>query len=191
MIARVLLSFAAIALVAAKPGPQAPAVPVQSSIAPPEVANDPQNRLTLELSNRGTVVILLRPDVAPLHVERMRQLAKNGFYDGLKFHRVIPGFMAQSGDPKGTGEGGSTLPNVKAEFSSLPFMRGTLGAARADGDVDSANSQFFIAYGPNAMLDKHYTIYGRVISGMDAVDKIAPGEPPENPTKIVRMSLGG
>ena len=191
MIARVLLSFAAIALVAAKPGPQAPAVPVQSSIAPPEVANDPQNRLTLELSNGGTVVILLRPDVAPLHVERMRQLAKNGFYDGLKFHRVIPGFMAQSGDPKGTGEGGSTLPNVKAEFSSLPFMRGTLGAARADGDVDSANSQFFIAYGPNAMLDKHYTIYGRVISGMDAVDKIAPGEPPENPTKIVRMSLGG
>ncbi|WP_436286349.1 peptidylprolyl isomerase [Sphingomonas telluris] len=190
MIARVLLSFAAIALVAAKPGPQAPAVPVQSSIAPPEVANDPQNRLTLELSNGGTVVILLRPDVAPLHVERMRQLAKNGFYDGLKFHRVIPGFMAQSGDPKGTGEGGSTLPNVKAEFSSLPFMRGTLGAARADGDVDSANSQFFIAYGPNAMLDKHYTIYGRVISGMDAVDKIAPGEPPAEPTTIVHARIG-
>jgi peptidylprolyl isomerase len=190
MIARVLFSFAAAVLIAAKPAPEAPAAPAQSVVPPPEVASNPENRLTLELSNGGSVVILLRPDIAPLHVERMRTLVRNGFYDGLTFHRVIPGFMAQGGDPKGTGEGGSTLPNVKAEFSSLPFMRGTLGAARSDADVDSANSQFFIAYGPNAMLDKHYTIYGRVIQGMDVVDKIAPGEPPAEPTKIVRAKIG-
>ena len=152
--------------------------------------NDPQNRLTLQLSNGGSVVILLRPDVAPQHVERMRNLARNGFYDGLTFHRVIPGFMAQGGDPKGTGEGGSTLPDLKQEFSSIPFMRGSLGAARSDTSVDSANSQFFITYGPNAMLDHHYTVYGRVIQGMDVVDKIAPGEPPDQPTKIVHAKIG-
>ena len=190
MIARVLFSFAALALVAAKPAPQAPAAPAQSVVPPPEVVSNPENRLTLQLSNGGTVVILLRPDIAPLHVERMRTLVRNGFYDGLTFHRVIPGFMAQGGDPKGTGEGSSTLPNVKAEFSSLPFMRGTLGAARADADINSANSQFFIAYGPNAVLDKHYTIYGRVIQGMDVVDKIAPGEPPAEPTKIIHAKIG-
>ena len=190
MIARVLFSFAALALVAAKPAPQAPAAPAQSVVPPPEVVSNPENRLTLQLSNGGTVVILLRPDIAPLHVERMRTLVRNGFYDGLTFHRVIPGFMAQGGDPKGTGAGSSTLPNVKAEFSSLPFMRGTLGAARADEDTNSANSQFFIAYGPNVMLDKNYTIYGRVIQGMDVVDKIAPGEPPAEPTKIVHAKIG-
>ena len=191
MIARVLLSVAAVVLVAAKPAPPPPAAPAGPSIvAPPEVVNDPQNRLTLQLSNGGTVVILLRPDVAPQHVERMRNLARNGFYDGLTFHRVIPGFMAQGGDPKGTGEGGSTLPDLKQEFSSIPFMRGTLGAARSDASVDSANSQFFITYGPSPMLDRHYTVYGRVIQGMDAVDKIAPGEPPEQPTKIVHAKIG-
>ena len=100
MIARVLLTFAAAALVAAKPAPPTPAAPAQSVVPPPEVANDPENRLSLELSNGGTVVILLRPDIAPLHVERMRTLVRNGFYDGLTFHRVIPGFMAQGGDPK-------------------------------------------------------------------------------------------
>lgn len=193
MIARVLVSIAAVALIAAKPAPEAPApaaAPAPGIIPPPEVANNPENRLTLQLSNGGTVVILMRPDIAPLHVERMRTLVRNGFYDGLTFHRVIPGFMAQGGDPKGTGEGGSTLPDVKAEFSSVPFMRGSLGAARSDQSVDSANSQFFITFGPNAMLDHHYTVYGRVIQGMDVVDKIAPGEPPAEPTKIVHAKIG-
>ena len=192
MIARVLLSVTAFALVAAAPAPQpaAPQKPAASINPPPEVANDPQNRLTLELSNGGRVVILLRPDLAPLHVERMRALARNGFYDGLTFHRVIPGFMAQGGDPMGTGEGGSTLPDLKQEFSTVPFLRGTLGAARSDNSVDSANSQFFITFGPAVALDNHYTVYGRVIQGMDAVDKIAPGEPPEQPTKIVHAKIG-
>jgi cyclophilin family peptidyl-prolyl cis-trans isomerase len=193
MIARILLSLSALLLVAAQEPPplaKAEAKPVASINPPPEVANDPENRLTLELSNGGTVVILLRPDVAPLHVERMRALVKEGFYDGLTFHRVIPGFMAQGGDPQGTGEGGSKLPNVQAEFSTLPFLRGTLGAARSDKDVNSANSQFFITFAPSVALDRNYTAYGRVIQGMDVVDKIAPGEPPEQPTKIVHAKIG-
>ena len=191
MIARVLFSLSALALIAAKPAAvEAPARPMLSVVAPAEVANDPSNRLTIELSTGGRVVILLRPDAAPAHVERMKTLVRNGFYNGLAFHRVVPGFMAQGGDPKGTGEGGSTLPDLKAEFNTLPFMRGMLGAARAEA-ADSANSQFFIMLAPNATLNDKYTVYGRVIEGMDAVDKIAPGEPPENPTKIVRMSLGG
>ena len=181
----------ALALVAAKPAPvEAPERPMLSVVPPAEVANDPSNKLTIELSTGGKVVVLLRPDAAPAHVERMKTLVRNGFYTGLTFHRVVPGFMAQGGDPKGTGEGGSTLPDLKAEFNTLPFMRGMLGAARSD-KPDSANSQFFIMLGPNASLNDKYTVYGRVIEGMDAVDKIAPGEPPENPTKIVRMSLGG
>ena len=191
MIGRVLFSLSALALIAAKPAAvEAPARPMLSVAAPAEVANDPSNRLTIELSTGGRVVILLRPDAAPAHVERMKTLVRNGFYNGLAFHRVVPGFMAQGGDPKGTGEGGSTLPDLKAEFNTLPFMRGMLGAARAEAE-DSANSQFFIMLAPNATLNDKYTVYGRVIEGMDAVDKIAPGEPPENPTKIVRMSLGG
>jgi peptidylprolyl isomerase len=191
MIGRVLFSLAALALVAAKPAPVEEPVRTMLSVVPPaEVANDPSNKLTIELSTGGKVVVLLRPDAAPAHVERMKSLVRNGFYTGLTFHRVVPGFMAQGGDPKGTGEGGSTLPDLKAEFNSLPFMRGMLGAARSD-KPDTANSQFFIMLGPNASLNDKYTVYGRVIEGMDAVDKIAPGEPPENPTKIVRMSLGG
>ncbi|GAA4756692.1 peptidylprolyl isomerase [Sphingomonas daechungensis] len=191
MIGRVLFSLSALALVAAKPAAvEAPARPMLTIIAPAEVANDPTNRLTIELSNGGRVVIQLRPDAAPAHVERMKTLVRQGFYDGLAFHRVVPGFMAQGGDPKGTGEGGSPLPDLKAEFNTLPFMRGMLGAARSE-NVDSANSQFFIMLAPNATLNDKYTVYGRVISGMDAVDRIAPGEPPESPTKIVHMSLGG
>ena len=135
------------------------------------------------------VVIKLRPDLAPNHVARIKELAREGFYDGVVFHRVIPGFMAQGGDPKGTGEGGSTLPDLKAEFTEMPFLRGTVAAARADAD-DSANSQFFIMFLPNRTLEHHYTAFGRVISGMDAVDKIAPGEPPPEPTKIVSAHLG-
>jgi peptidylprolyl isomerase len=181
------LPFVALVLTAAGPAP----VPVAPSIiAPPEVAANPANRLTLELSNGGTVVILLRPDLAPHHIAQIQTLVRRGFYNGLAFHRVIPGFMAQGGDPKGTGEGGSDLPDIKAEFTTVPFLRGTVGAARAESP-DSANSQFFIMFVPNSSLDNDYTVIGRVISGMDAVDKIAPGEPPSDPTKIVRATLGG
>jgi peptidylprolyl isomerase len=132
---------------------------------------------------------MMRPDAAPHQVERVQTLVRQGFYDGTIFHRVIPGFMAQGGDPTGTGEGGSKLPDLKAEFNSLPHLRGTVAAARADSD-DSANSQFYIMFGPRASLDHNYTVFGRVISGMDAVDRIAPGEPPANPTRIVHASLG-
>jgi peptidylprolyl isomerase len=180
----------ALALIAAKPAPQ-PAAPAMPSLAAPaDVAANPANKLTLELSNGGTVVIQMRPDVAPHHVERVQTLVRQGFYNGLTFHRVIPGFMAQGGDPKGTGEGGSSLPDLKAEFSSLPFLRGTVAAARLGDNPDSSNSQFFIMFVPNPSLDGDYTIWGRVISGMDAVDAIAPGEPPPEPTKILRAYLG-
>jgi cyclophilin family peptidyl-prolyl cis-trans isomerase len=176
----------AAALIGAAPAPVA-AIP--SIAAPPEVAANPANRLSLELSNGGTVVILLRPDLAPHHIERIQTLVRRGFYNGLSFHRVVPGFMAQGGDPKGTGEGGSDLPDLKAEFTPVPFLRGTVGAARAESP-DSANSQFFIMFVPNSSLDNDYTVIGRVISGMDVVDRIAPGEPPAEPTKIVTAKLG-
>ena len=186
-----VLPFAALALAAAK-APPAPAEPAMPSIAAPaDVAANPANKLTLQLSNGGTVVIQLRPDLAPQHVARIQQLVRQGFYNGLTFHRVIPGFMAQGGDPKGTGEGGSSLPDLKAEFTAIPFLRGTVAAARTGDNVDSANSQFFIVFVPNAGLNGNYTVFGRVISGMDAVDRIAPGEPPAEPTKIVSAALGG
>ena len=158
-------------------------------LPPPAVAADPANRLSLELSNGGTVVIQLRPDLAPNHVARMQALVRRGFYDGLTFHRVQPDFMAQGGDPTGTGEGGSELPDLKAEFSNVPFLRGMVGAARTE-EPDTANSQFFIMFVTNNNLDGNYTVFGRVIAGMDAVDKIEPGEPPANPTKIVRAKIG-
>ena len=164
--------------------------PLPSMVAPPGVAANPANKLTLELSNGGSVVIQLRPDLAPRHVEPMQTLIRRGFYDGLTFHRVIPGFMAQGGDPLGSGEGGSDLPDLKAEFSAMPFLRGTLGAARGQAE-DSANSQFFIMFVTNNELDGNYTVMGRVIAGMDVVDRISPGEPPAEPTKIVRARLGG
>lgn len=180
----------AFALIAAKPVPQ-PAAPAMPSLAAPaDVAANPANKLTLELSTGGTVVIQMRPDVAPHHVERVQTLVRQGFYNGLTFHRVIPGFMAQGGDPKGTGEGGSSLPDLKAEFSAIPFLRGTVAAARLGDNPDSSNSQFFIMFVPNASLNGDYSVWGRVISGMDAVDAIAPGEPPAEPTKIVRAYLG-
>ena len=191
MIGWVLFSLSALALVAAKPiAAEVPQKSMLSIIAPAEIANDPSNKLTLDLSTGGRVVIMLRPDAAPAHVDRIKSLVSQGFYNGLAFHRVVPGFMAQGGDPKGKGEGGSALPDLKAEFNTLPFLRGTVGAARADSP-DSANSQFFIMFAPNASLNDKYTVFGRVIEGMDAVDKMAPGEPPEQPTKIVRASLGG
>lgn len=180
------LPLAAFALVAAKPVP-VPQMP--SIVAPAEIAANKANHLYLELSTGGTVEIVLRPDLAPHHIERIQTLVRRGFYNGLTFHRVIPGFMAQGGDPKGTGEGGSELPDIKAEFTAVPFLRGTLGAARAN-NPDSANSQFFIMYSPHPELDHNYTVMGRVVSGMDVADSIAQGEPPQEPTKIVRAYLG-
>jgi cyclophilin family peptidyl-prolyl cis-trans isomerase len=185
------LPFAALILAAAAPAP-VPGVmaPIPGLVPPPEVVADPANKWTIELSNGGTVVILLRPDLAPAHVARVRALTKEHFYDGLTFHRVIPGFMAQGGDPTGSGEGGSKLPDLKAEFNQVPFMRGSVGAART-GEPDTANSQFFITFVPYGTLDGNYTNFGRVISGMGAVDTIAPGEPPAEPTKIVKATIGG
>ena len=182
------LPFIAVALIAATD--VTPPAPTLTVVPPAAIAADPANKLTLELSNGGKVVILLRPDAAPNHVQRIQQLVQAGFYNGIIFHRVIPGFMAQTGDPKGTGQGGSDLPDLKAEFSTLPHLRGSVAMARTS-DPNSANSQFYIAYGPNVGLDNKYTIFGRVIAGMDAVDKIAVGEPPAEPTKIVRASLEG
>ena len=183
------LPILAFAMAAAKAPPVAAPPPLPSIAAPAEVAANPANRLTIELSNGGKVVIQMRPDLAPRHVERIQTLVRQGFYNGTAFHRVVPGFMAQGGDPKGTGEGGSTLPDLKAEFTEIPYFRGTVAAARTDSP-DTANSQFFIMFGPNIGLEKKYTVWGRVTSGMDAVDKIAPGEPPAAPTKIVRAWLG-
>jgi peptidylprolyl isomerase len=183
------LPFMAFALVAAAPVATPPAA-AASVLPPPEVAANPANKLTLLLSNGGTVVIQLRPDAAPAHVERIQTLVRRGFYNGLSFHRVIPGFMAQGGDPKGTGVGGSELPDLKAEFTTIPYMRGVVAAARTE-DPNSANCQFFIMFSPNVSLWGKYTVIGRVTQGMDAVDRIAVGEPPADPTKIVRASLGG
>jgi peptidylprolyl isomerase len=183
------LPFLAFVLIAAKPDPQPVAAQLPIA-APAEVAANPANRLILQLSNGGTVVIQLRPDAAPNHVQRVQTLVRQGFYDGTIFHRVIPGFMAQGGDPTGTGEGGSKLPDLKAEFNSLPHLRGTVAAARTADNVDTGNSQFYIMFAPNSSLDGQYTVFGRVISGMEVVDKIAPGEPPAIPTKIVHASLG-
>jgi peptidylprolyl isomerase len=160
--------------------------------APPP-AIDPQNTVYLDLTY-GRVVIRLRPDLAPQHVARVKQLCRDGFYDNTPFHRVIDGFMAQGGDPTGTGEGGSKYPNVPAEFSnSAHFLRGTVGAARA-ADPDSANSQFFIMLAPKDSLDGNYTIWGNVISGMEFVDMIKKGDPDDNgkvsnPDRIVHMRL--
>ncbi len=141
------------------------------------------DRLTLTLSTGGDVVIKLRPDLAPEHVERITTLANQGFYDGTVFHRVIPGFMAQGGDPTGTGMHGSDLPNLKAEFSNAPHVRGTCSMARAQ-NPDSANSQFFICFDDARFLDGQYTVWGEVEDGMDYVDALPKGEPPANPGKI-------
>lgn len=151
---------------------------------------EPENVWVLRLSNGGQVRVQLRPDVAPATVERIKTLTRQNFYNGLRFHRVIPGFMAQGGDPSGDGSGGSTLPDLQAEFNWLPHMRGTVAMARA-ADPNSANSQFFIMTMPRFQLDNKYTVFGRVIDGMDGVDAIAQGEPPENPTTIVSATIEG
>ncbi|UIP05880.1 peptidylprolyl isomerase [Erythrobacter sp. SDW2] len=149
---------------------------------------DRENIWLLDLSNGQRVAIRLMPDWAPEHVQRIKTLTRQGFYDGIVFHRVIEGFMAQSGDPTGTGQGGSTYPDLKAEFNPMPHVRGTVSMARAQSE-DSANSQFFIVFYPRFNLDKNYTNFGRVISNMAAVDAITRGEPPANPTRIVQASL--
>jgi peptidylprolyl isomerase len=146
------------------------------------------DRLTLSLSTGGDVVIRLRPDLAPDHVERITTLVGQGFYDGVLFHRVIPGFMAQGGDPTGTGFHGSDLPNLKAEFSNEPHVRGTCSMARAQSP-DSANSQFFICFDDARFLDGQYTVWGEVESGMEYVDALPKGEPPANPGKIEKATV--
>ena len=154
---------------------------------------DPENTLIMELKDNCRVTIRLRPDLAPKHVERVKQLAREGFYDGTPFHRVIEGFMAQGGDPTGTGTGGSKLPNLPAEFSrNTKFLRGTVGAARSS-DPNSSNSQFYIMFAPAPHLDNQYTIWGQVVQGMECVDKIKRGAggngTVQNPDKIVRLRV--
>ncbi len=148
---------------------------------------DPQNTLVIELKT-GKVLIALRPDLAPKHVERVKRLAKEGFYNGIKFHRVIVGFMAQTGDPTGTGTGGSKYGNLPAEFTPTPFERGTIGAARTN-DPNTANSQFFITFTHVPHLNGQYTVWGRVIDGMQHVDQIAKGEPPPKPDVMQKVYL--
>ena len=147
---------------------------------------DPSNTLVLE-TTKGRVVIAMRPDIATGHVERLKTLAARGFYDGIVFHRVIEGFMAQTGDPTGTGTGGSGQ-KLKAEFNKEPHTRGAVSMARAQSP-DSADSQFFICFDDATFLDRQYTVWGRVIDGMDNVDKINRGEPPSNPDKIVSVRV--
>lgn len=184
---------------AAKKKDKTPPVATAERIQPPSM-NDKDNLLYLDLSTGGRVVIWLRPDVAPKMVDRIKTLTRQHFFDGLKFHRVIEGFMAQTGDPKGDGTGGSTLPDLPAEFNYLPHVRGAVSAARegaaADASAedkkkaeDSANSQFFIVFQPRLVLDKKYTVFGRVISGMEFVDAVARGEPPSAPSTILHAYI--
>lgn len=151
------------------------------------MAENANEKLLIELTH-GDVVIELHSDIAPLHVDRIKTLAKDGFYDGIIFHRVIEGFMAQTGDPTGTGYGGSDYPDLRAEFSNKPFERGTIGMARSS-NPNSGNSQFFICFEPAPFLNGQYTVWGTVIEGMENVDKIARGEPPANPDKIIKMTV--
>ncbi|MCY1671519.1 peptidylprolyl isomerase [Novosphingobium sp. SL115] len=165
--------------------PQQAALPY---VVDADQTHDRENILLLDLSNGGRVAIRLMPQWAPAHVERIKTLARQGFYNGVIFHRVIEGFMAQTGDPTGTGQGGSQLPDLTAEFNAIPHLRGTVSMARTN-EPNTANSQFFIVFYPRFALDHKYTNFGRVIAGMDFVDAITRGEPPANPTKIVQASI--
>ncbi|WP_404338396.1 peptidylprolyl isomerase [Sphingomonas sp. MMS12-HWE2-04] len=162
-----------------------------TAVVPVNVAADPENTWVLDLSTGGRVTIRLRPDVAPKMVAQVKTLTRRKFYDGVVFHRVIdaPENMAQGGDPTGTGTGESDLPDVPAEFNNLPHVRGAVSAARTQ-DPNSANSQFFIMFGPHLGFDHDYTVFGRVTGGMEWVDKIERGEPPANPTKILHAYIG-
>ena len=149
---------------------------------------DKQNAIVID-TTKGRIVIKLRTDIAPQHAERIKQLARDGYYNTVPFHRVIDGFMAQTGDGKNfDGTGGSKYPNLKAEFSSVPFKRGTVGMARA-GSLDSANSQFFIMYADGSFLNGKYTVIGDVVSGMEVVDKLKRGEPVADPDKMVKVQV--
>ncbi|MCE7997916.1 MAG: peptidylprolyl isomerase [Rhodobiaceae bacterium] len=174
---RIVSAFAAFALIV--------------GLSSPAAALDPENTLYLDLQD-GRVVIELLPDLARRHVDRVKTLTREGFYDGIVFHRVIEGFMAQTGDPTGTGRGGSHYGNLRAEFSNEPFVRGIIGAARANSP-HSANSQFFIVLEDSTHLDRNYTVWGRVVEGMEFVDNIKPGFGPggsvQNPDKIVRLQV--
>ena len=156
------------------------------SAAAAQAPRDPANTLFLDVEG-GRVTIALRPDLAPKHVARIKELTRQKFYDGLLFHRVIDGFMAQTGDPRGNGTGGSGT-KIPAEFTREPFVRGTVGAARSN-DPNSADSQFFIMFAPTPHLNGQYTVWGRVISGMELIDKIPKGEPPRAPGRIIRMQV--
>jgi cyclophilin family peptidyl-prolyl cis-trans isomerase len=175
--------------------PQAqPAAPAQPAATAPRIAPPPpplaaENTWNLDLSTGGRVVIQLRPDVAPQTVTRIKTLTSQGFYNGLAFFRVIEGFMAQGGDPQNTGTGGSTLPDVPSEFNGGLHLRGAVGMARAQ-DPNSANSQFYIMFVPRLQMDRLYTVFGRVVAGMNYVDTIERGEPPAQPSRILRASLG-
>lgn len=169
-------------------------LPFLAASAVGAATDDAADTVVMKLKN-GKVVIRLRPDWAPKHVAQVETLVKRGFYDGIVFHRVIPGFMAQTGDPTGTGTGGSDLPNLPAEFNKTHFKRGILGMARSS-DPDSANSQFFICFGDAGFLDGQYTAFGEVVSGMDAVDTIKAGTEANNgqvtnPDKIISMKMAG
>jgi cyclophilin family peptidyl-prolyl cis-trans isomerase len=148
---------------------------------------DPENTIYMDLPH-GRVVIELRPDIAPSHVRRIKELTREGFYDGVPFHRVIEGFMAQGGDPTGTGTGGSSKPDLKAEFSDAPHKRGACSMARAQ-NPNSANSQFFICFAQCDFLDGQYTVWGQVVQGMEHVDRLKRGEPVSNPDRIVKMQV--
>ena len=163
---------------------------IMSAAASTAQAADPENTLKMDLSSGGAVTIELLPDIAPGHADRIKKLTRAGFYDGIIFHRVIDGFMAQTGDPTGTGMSGSDEPDLKAEFSQYQYKRGTVGMARK-GDPDSANSQFFICFTDTGCsgLTGQYTVIGQVTEGMENVDKIAKGEPPATPDKIVKLQL--
>jgi peptidylprolyl isomerase len=148
---------------------------------------DPENTLVIE-TTKGNIVIEMRPDLAPNHVAHIKRLAREGFYDGIVFHRVIDGFMAQTGDPTGTGTGSSKYPNLKQEFNAEPHVRGTASMARSQ-NPDSANSQFFICFADARFLDRQYTVWGKVVEGMENVDKIKRGEPVRDPDKMVSVKV--
>lgn len=182
---RKIFQLVAAALFVANP---AFAQETETSEAAPASVNPEENILHLDLSTGGRVTITMFPNIAPNHVERIKTLTRQGFYDGVIFHRVIDGFMAQTGDPTGTGTGGSELPDLKAEFNNYPHLRGSVSMARAQSE-DSANSQFFIVFYPRFSLDKNYTAFGRVTAGMQYVDAIQRGEPPASPSRIMQASI--
>ena len=193
---RILLALAGLATAFALPSAtlaQEEAPPAAPRLYTPvnfDATQDLENILHLDLSNGERVTIRLMDNWAPNHVERIKTLTRQGFYDGLVFHRVVDGFMAQTGDPTATGGGGSDLPDLKQEFNPMPHLRGTMSMARRPDSDDSANSQFFLVFYPDMKLDRKYTNFGRVIRNMAAVDKIARGEPPANPTRILQASIG-